>query len=436
MLNPGPPIIRDPIVNYNNFFNPYVCHVCKISENLQVCQWCRLISYCCKEHLQLHREQHKEFCLAVVSLSDEIYYSHNLTLKEWTEYKKANVRRVKHKLGRDLESYEEQILLFAKSCLICRRQNDLSIVCNTCMSVTMCSTHKSVSYVHSCAYLRLCTGLDINHAITNEEDILIPKELLRYEFLSDMTIYLQHRLSYSRDFDTWNYTDFLYTNYLSRPLTLLYNVIGTSTYPLISEITIHVIAGTFTDHNSLLAWEVFLHQMKCPSSLIVVMIDSKLEDDKEMEFIDLCETCQIRRNALCFDYHSKTYSDYMKSVETEDPNIIMGFDIDFEKDKMAIQKALTYTSKNIPLVLTCKSESRAQQIVAEIRTTWYKKPIIQKKNNFASCRPYRDDESDSVFFQHQYIIVYAKKTYKRKQLGTSNNHNQPSTSTSSCFLEE
>ncbi|XP_032677165.1 uncharacterized protein LOC116846884 isoform X1 [Odontomachus brunneus] len=431
MSNPGLSTIRDAIVNYNNFFNPYICHVCKISENLQVCHWCRLISYCCKEHLQLHREQHKEFCLAVISLSDKVYYSYNMTLKEWTEFKKANVKRVKNKLGRDLESYEEQILLFAKSCLICRRQHDLSVVCKSCMSVSMCSTHKSSAYVHNCKDLQLCTRLDIDSAVTNEQNVPIPAKLLTYKYLKT---YFLHRLGRTSDFDTWHNVNFLYTNYLSRPMTLLSNMTRAGIDELTSSaiFTIHVIAGSFTDQNSLMAWELLLHEMVPECSLIIDMIETKIGNG--YYDVPVCQTCHTQKKEIFIDYFPMTYIQYTYTKEYSEPDIFMGFDIDFEDDKKAIRAALMY--EHIPLVLTCKSESRAQQIVTEVKTTLSKEPVINEKNKFASCRPYRDDESDSVFFQHQYVIIYNEEAYEMKNLDTSSNHNQPSTSTSSNLFQE
>ncbi|XP_032677161.1 uncharacterized protein LOC116846881 isoform X2 [Odontomachus brunneus] len=301
MSNPGPSRIRNTrtnkaLVNYNNFFNPYLCHVCKTSTNLQICHSCRLISYCSKEHLQLHREQHKEFCLAVLSLSNEIYYSHNMTLKEWTALKKANVKRVKHKLGRNLEPYEEQILLFAKSCLICRRQNNLSVVCKSCTSVSMCYRHISTPYVHTCYYLKLCITLDILSAVRSERNTQIPLEVLNFTYLTDMSTYFTH-LGRSCDFDTWSYVNFLHTNYLSRPLTLIYYLPSANIELMFSTIfIIHVIAGSFTDRNSQSAWEAFLHQLLPDTSLMIIMIGPKLE--KSVYKIHLCQTCHRQNKEI------------------------------------------------------------------------------------------------------------------------------------------
>ncbi|XP_032677163.1 uncharacterized protein LOC116846882 isoform X2 [Odontomachus brunneus] len=393
MLNLGPSSIRGPIVNYNNFFSPYVCHVCKTFENLQVCHWCRLISYCCKEHLELHREQHKEFCLAVLSLSDEIYYSHDITLKEWTQLKKANVKKVKHKLGRNLEPYEEQILLFAKSCLICRRQNNLSVACEFCMSVSMCYRHISTPYEHNCFNLWLCIQLDIINTTECEPNIRKRKELLR-------------------------------------PLTLLFNMprVGIPELRSSATFTIHVIAGSFTDQNSLLAWEVFTHRMCLDSSLLIIMIESKLEN--HTYDVELCQTCFSQNKNISISYYPMTYRHYIRSEVYLEPDIVIGFNVDFEDDETAIRTALIYQNK--PLILTCKSESKAQETVTKIKATLRKEPVINEENKFASCRPYRDAESDFVFFFHQYLIIYCKKTCRKRTLDISSNHNELSISDSSC----
>ncbi|XP_032677182.1 uncharacterized protein LOC116846895 isoform X2 [Odontomachus brunneus] len=381
MLNPEPRIIRDPIVNYNNFFNPYICHVCKFPEVLEVCHWCRLISYCCKEHLQLHRVEHQEFCLAVVSLSVEVFNNQNITLKEWNEFNKVNLERVKDKLGRNLKRYEEQIFLFAKSCRKCHRQNDLSLVCNTCKSVSMCSTHNSTPYLHNCAKLQLCTRLDIENAVINEDDIPMPRRLVRYRNLRNMKTYIRRGLGRSSDFETWEYADFLYTDCLSKPLTLLYYIQEDNIYNLKScrNWRIHVIAGTFVGRNNLLAWEVFLHQMIPDSKLYIIMVGPHLEDG--LETIQHCRTCREQNKEVFFRYRSMTYRNYRRSRSylRNRPDIIVGFDVDFKDNEMSIVAALL--SQDIPLFFTCKSESKAEEIVTEIGATYFKVPVIYENNS-------------------------------------------------------
>ncbi|XP_011139396.1 uncharacterized protein LOC105183155 isoform X2 [Harpegnathos saltator] len=49
---------------YNSFFHPNLCHVCKLRNNgnLIECNQCRLISYCSEEHRLLHESEHSRIC--------------------------------------------------------------------------------------------------------------------------------------------------------------------------------------------------------------------------------------------------------------------------------------------------------------------------------------------------------------------------------------
>ncbi|XP_032677174.1 uncharacterized protein LOC116846890 [Odontomachus brunneus] len=65
--------------NYNNFFHPNLCHVCKSKDQLKLC-FCYMISYCCETHRVQHESQHKEICKIIISHTC-IILGHSLNLE-------------------------------------------------------------------------------------------------------------------------------------------------------------------------------------------------------------------------------------------------------------------------------------------------------------------------------------------------------------------
>lgn len=343
-------------VNYNRFFNPNVCHVCKFfSTNLVVCPWCCLISYCSYEHTNWHQGQHKNFCKVLLKLNEQVRNTRSVTLEQWIELKKTNVRLVRKKLARELKPDEEQILLLAKSCFICYRQNNLTLACKICLSVNICNDHILNPFTHNCPDLAFCMVLNKLEAVADRSNERISDEFLNITMKSvnSMSSYFQNCLGYLSNISGWSSNAILYSNYFSKPLTLLYAMADTDLLyelPSNNPFIIHIIAGTLVDRFSLLAWEIILHQLLSDLSLSGVIICPKLQE-KSVN-VELCEVCTLNNKKFLYTRVPVTYSNYVLCKAYAQPNIIVGFDVDFADNKIwtAIELALVCQKK--PLVLT------------------------------------------------------------------------------------
>ncbi|XP_032677149.1 uncharacterized protein LOC116846874 [Odontomachus brunneus] len=130
--------------NCNNFFNPNICHVCKSTIIRIVCK-CNMICYCSKYHQQKYENQHMDMCKSLQRIQYIYKARFNITLRfnqeEWIKTRKELKTYVRSRLARDLVPYEKQMILFARSCLICHQQIDLS-PCLRCYSSNYCDEHR------------------------------------------------------------------------------------------------------------------------------------------------------------------------------------------------------------------------------------------------------------------------------------------------------
>ncbi|EFN89205.1 hypothetical protein EAI_07708, partial [Harpegnathos saltator] len=126
------------------------------------CDQCKMISYCGEKHKQMHYTQHMEFCAVIQKLLKSYPYfwaTLELNLEDWIQSRKELVHLTKQELSRALKPYEEQMITLAKSCNICRRQEDL-ISCWRCFSANYCPHHIDDIQKHNCQELRLCYHID------------------------------------------------------------------------------------------------------------------------------------------------------------------------------------------------------------------------------------------------------------------------------------
>ncbi|XP_032668716.1 uncharacterized protein LOC116842932 isoform X2 [Odontomachus brunneus] len=132
--------------NYNEFFNPNICHVCKKPSQgeLMPCYWCGMIFYCSMDHQIMHQPSHTEICAVVRIAKTEDLKSNARSFNsddEWRSSRKTFVQTIRLKINRDLMPHEIEMIMCAKSCLICHQQIRLR-TCSTCYSANYCDEHQ------------------------------------------------------------------------------------------------------------------------------------------------------------------------------------------------------------------------------------------------------------------------------------------------------
>lgn len=399
--------------NYDIFFHPNSCHVCKSTENLIECPLCGMISYCSQDHLMKHRENHEEICEAIIYLSKDrdIWDSCDMTPDEWLNFKKDNMRCIQRIVERDLKPYEKEMFLFAKSCIVCRSQKSLSS-CELCMSVYACPEHE-LTRQHACLELWLSTTLDWHYIYCVERNCKISAKYMH--LIKNMVRDMRSFLRFMRlDLELGNIRapeTYIYSDDFTGPLTLIYGMLQAHLFHCLqkrsSNVVIHFLVEQHIALRTLTAWELVLHELRAGTKLAIISIGPELYSEHTFDY-ELCRTCRSKLNKCISDNYCMFYHDYVNSIYYSRPDVIVAFDIDFRDKEESSKIIKAFQRQNCPLLLTAKSEIETQRNAILIQKILgsYINPIINEKNKFASLRPYRYDKDDSVFYHNQYVTVY------------------------------
>ncbi|XP_032682839.1 uncharacterized protein LOC116849622 isoform X2 [Odontomachus brunneus] len=333
------------INNYNSFFHENICHVCKKVNNGSFisCNLCDMISYCTPEHSLMHRPQHMQICEYIIRVlrENKIRRDCALSLFKWIQLRQQFLSSIKKWIPRKLKLYEEQMILFAKSCSICHRQINLEH-CQTCYSDYYCSEHIQVFqdlHEPKCQLFMLYININIGAFICKLTVIKFIQ--LREEFINDMNAFItKYARSAARStrIAAMN-SKYFYCDYVSGPLTF-YNGMKNAglVEPLISSLfvtvefkyVIHVVALNVLEREYINAWEILLHLLRNIKNLTIVLVGPNFEQDHYD--IELCCICKKRNIVLHVEIYNKFYHMYVAGPSFKRPNVIIVFQADFNNE--------------------------------------------------------------------------------------------------------
>lgn len=408
-------------MQYNKFFNPNLCHVCKRSFAgiLILCEYCCMISYCSKYHQISHLAEHLEICksirkfLTTAPTNDTRCYRP----REWMELKQSLVDSVMLDLNRELQPYESQMLMYRRSCLVCHRQADLQ-VCENCRCADFCCKHAAeFQRRHFCNCMELLLMVNLDIAIIKDPAVMpqlqftdIPNDRMPYcDMYSFVSKYVQSARSTKGTGNTWNITDFIYTDYVSGPLTLYHGMQDANLLHKLKVIfTVQIIAASEVDIKGMAAWELFLHLAPNVEVLKIILIGPEIPM-LHCGVIDICTSCQLRERKLRYECYPMLYPDYVISQFYNVPDIIVGFQVELPFSKtwpVTIRQLFVQTC---PIFLTATSLTNAQNDMDEIQEALntIAAPDFICENQFAACRPYKELRYDCVCYRNKFLTVYS-----------------------------
>lgn len=404
---------------YNNFFNPNICHVCKLpNDDITTisCDRCFMISYCSMRHRQFDELHHMEICAAITKFLTEAPQWDNrlLSMNEWIESKKLCIWSISMILRRELKPIEVQMIVFTKSCLICHQDTYL-FTCTICYSVNYCDNHADVfltaHYLSSfCKQMLLSLNLDIYNMTYRN---IIPQKFYTFPAnnirIDNMEAFVnQYGNLKDRESSKWMLSEYHYSDFVSGPLTLLYGMWDLNLSFILNiqspVCVIHIIAANSFDREYFLAWELLLHLNRDLEDLTIVLIGLDLYPERK--YINLCSECSPRQK-LFLESYNMLYHDYVQSNVYKRPNVIAGFQIDFDAGEIWWESLLALREQHCPLFLTAKSKFKADQNISKLQKVIGTRLsyLYHGKNTFCSCRPWRDIEP-YVSYRNNYLTIY------------------------------
>ncbi|XP_017752772.1 PREDICTED: uncharacterized protein LOC108545584 [Eufriesea mexicana] len=414
------------VLKYNYFFYANVCHVCKRfgkGISLKRCGNCTMISYCCKEHQKIHWSQHKDLCKAIYSVLkdskiDFLNIKQDINTETWVQMKMNFMLLVAIKIGRKLEHYEEQMFKFLRSCIVCHDQNIKVLEdCPNCPNNSFCVKHKDDT-IHDkvCNLMKLCFNLDVI-LITYKRKIPkieVPYNTNHTNLPQSMKDFIDCYIKPQRNSQVSKIEETIIdTEYLTRPLTFLYALQKLKYILKSNSIIIHITAANVIDTEGIEIWEILLHWLPNITIIKICLIGPELSIGSML--MNLCKNCQYNNKQFSIQVYDMLYENYAKSDFYTKPNFIIGYNAgiheceDFKSVNYTWRQSLKIIAKqNCPLILTSYtlSEAKKEQIrLNEILNNCIKCSYFEQ-NPFSSLRPYRDFETEGIYYQNQYIIMY------------------------------
>lgn len=413
-------------VDYNQFFHPNVCHICKSRDmNLISCDRCDMISYCSEYHKKLHRPEHEDICSFIMRFinEDPNWYTHRIYFEDWFKVQENLVLIAQMALGRKLKTYEVQMIMSAKSCFICHRRHNL-FTCEKCISVNYCADHISEIFLHkaTCNDLALCLDLDIlflqeiSRGAAHVKFNNFPDNKRAF---NDMISFCKQYYEYLNETGIGDFNVYTFTDYISGPLSLCYGLQSTNLL-LLKNIThnfiVHIIAPDYVDKCNFPAWELFLHLLNSKCNLIIVMIGVKLQHENN-EY-NVCSHCKAANKKIIIESFTTLYRNYVNHTYYKRPNVIAIFQAEHSYGESWLDSIRAIQAQKCPLFITTISQFKAHYDIIKVKQALNAsvQPILCTENYFSSCRPYRNFEDGYVFFRNSYLVVY-------KDLGDSSDQN-------------
>ncbi|XP_032690313.1 uncharacterized protein LOC116853359 [Odontomachus brunneus] len=406
--------------NYNNFFNPNICHVCKKKcGNLMLCDNCYMISYCSYKHKCMHFRQHQQFCAYITQYLREnsgiAWRFHHLETSQWIESRRKFVLAIAQQLPRRLESYEVQMIIFAKSCDICHQQINI-FTCRVCYSNNYCFSHIlefQMNHSSKCHELMLCLNLDILYIIPINFKRLItfPTVSTSFAHMNEFllnNVHCSYKLFASSKRDPTKFAYFC-SDYASGPFTLYDGIKKAKLMDLLnragSQYVIHVISATSIEYKYMNAWELLHHLLWWIKDVTVVLIGQELRTENiNLESCNDCKSRNRRINVVC---RSGFYHEYRNDSTFCQPNVIIIFQAQFDTVSAWHEYSLlTSQSMNCPYILTARSQYIADENINYLKNNINIKPVYDGPNNFKSLYPYRQLHGHRVSYRNSHITVY------------------------------
>ncbi|XP_011501254.1 PREDICTED: putative protein MSS51 homolog, mitochondrial [Ceratosolen solmsi marchali] len=413
----------------NLFFYANTCHICKVRGNetlLKKCSRCKMISYCGKEHQKQHWLRHKDLCYVLSSMLNETNKSHifegmrNSNTTDWVKAKMNLMLLVIIKLGRKLLPYEEEMFKFPRACVVCHETDQKVIIdCILCPAASFCKEHKNdSSHSKICKTLTLCYDLDVaSAALVRQpplntvpyytEMISLPvcmKSFIDTYYNKNNSLLISNRMQIPQ-----------ISEYLTRPLTLLY-AIEKLGFSVNSVITIHIIGANMIELDGAEIWEILLHWLPSLTTLNIVLIGPEQFKKKynKLEY-NICDYCNGKGIKFYLETYGELYNEYVNSNYFVKPDIIVGYNVGIHEHEPGDFKLDTWfesikilPEQNCPIMLTSYTEKEAKKDHKRFCDVLEKNVsfICCEANPFSSLRPHRDYETEELYYQNHYIIIY------------------------------
>ncbi|XP_014475077.1 PREDICTED: uncharacterized protein LOC106744659 [Dinoponera quadriceps] len=342
----------------------------------------------------------------------------NFPITTFNDTKYEIIKKMKKELQRKLKVCEKQMIMHAKSCLICNRRDSLR-TCMGCFTSNYCNDHEvqfQKSHEADCKELKLCLDLDLNLLQESFTQFQIPniKSFPNVQIpILKMDDFVTQYMKRGRLGVDWTYDHYYYSDWMSGPLTLFFGLKDTLLLPEAKSnvYTVHIINSYHVDRIYFQTWELLLHLLPHIKILTIVMVEPGIEYIKRK--CKTCIHCFLDSRELHFECYSMFYEIYASDSMYKKPNVIVAFEVNKGNyNVVSVNLIRAIRARTCPLFLTVMSSKISHYVKKKMKEDMSPLvvPVHNFSNRFSSRRPYRDMSYQNglhVAYRNKYVIICA-----------------------------
>ncbi|OAD56483.1 hypothetical protein WN48_03170 [Eufriesea mexicana] len=416
-----------------------LCAVCLAKSRL-FCERCRMVSYCCKIHRTQGSLEHGKLCETLTEIRWSIVSMLSNESGVQLDAEQYRVFRLKllgifeSKIGRSLDLWEREIILYPRVCRICRRFSEKLICCTYCGMEYFCEGHDG-EHKNWCEEFRILQRFLFLQHKYGYIDVKIPnvyREMLvaRPEFgFNELMYEIYGDCWYYRKMDCYTYSTL--SHLCTIPLTALYSMqISSPEWKNKVDCTIHMLGAEFQFEGiNLHVWErMFLHFLPNLKKLCLILIGPELRlpkgvPHKLLSTVKVCKKCKSTGRAVVVSFKQEMlYHDLIRDTSEclSKPDLICVYNpglyrkTGFEGKDTWLETIKEFCKTSIPVTVTSYTEDEMHWEITRINSIADIEILLQPyRNPFSSVKPDRNfvsDDTNPLIYKNYYIAIVKGKT--------------------------
>ncbi|XP_032685255.1 uncharacterized protein LOC116850742 isoform X1 [Odontomachus brunneus] len=376
------------------------------------------------KHEKIHEDSHLTSCKILTRIiGDKSDWN---TCRDWRKWMESRMAIVKIGFQNRLHEHDLEIVICAKSCFKCYRQENIK-PCVICYSANYCDDHQmlfNLEHKNNCKELLL--SLNINIACIKGNILRLCLAKLEFSKFPDARPYHNmitfiNRYLVMEDLDNnkkkfyspiqsfWTLEHYVCSDFVTGPLTLYYALQESKLLFLPSndyKFIVHIIDATKTDVMCLAVWHIFLHIFSNIKELYIVFIKSPKFDSCELGTI--CPRCRKYNQKLYVENVSEPYHRYAGLKSFKQPNVIIILDMNLYSVGTWCESISTLIAQKCPLLFTAFMENKIKYVIKKMQDiTGATRNQLYRKNKFRSYRPYRNCVIGGVYYRNAHFTMYS-----------------------------
>ncbi|XP_020285391.1 uncharacterized protein LOC109855492 [Pseudomyrmex gracilis] len=407
-----------------------LCLIC-MERSEETCESCGVVSYCSDKHRKQDWPKHRDLCkilTEVCTTGGGLSLLPELTPDDYRVYRLKLIEIVECRLGRCLELWEKEILLYPRVCCSCRNFGKILKSCATCGIELFCENHNDNEHEESrCReYQVFRRVLFMQHKNGNVDpdmpDSFQTQPLHLTNDFDALMMRLYGRSPYYRNMDCYTYC--CLSHILTIPLTTLYSMqISCQCWESINTFVIHIIGAEFQfECINLHVWEkLFLHLLPSLKHLRLMFVGPELRLPPGVPLdlltaVKLCSACKSSDRRVNVSFHpAQFYHEFCRSKQFVKPHLACLFNpglyrvTGFEGRDTWPETIREFCKTRAPVCVTSYTKHEIPREMIRIKSIADVETILEPQiNPFASIKPDRNfvsDDTAPLIYKNYYLAI-------------------------------